>query len=161
MKKIMFLLLFLPATLSAQTTTTTIATLGGVVNCQSIALTVTRVQNGEIKTTIDFSIRECENGGTVPTKSTAFYYSPITNTDFTTDRTGAHLITNSPYGPIKIDWIITKDSHSSYDATWTWYTPNQARQTQNDDNQSAHAIGNIGSYSVDRNGYFTTSVFKK
>jgi hypothetical protein len=163
MKKTLLSLFFLivASSAQAQTTTTTTVSFGGIVNCQAISMNITRVQNGDTKTTIDFSIKECYPGETYPQKSIASLNSPIPNSDFTTDRSGAHLITNSPYGPIDITWTITKDSHTSYDATWTWYTPNNSRQTQNDDNQSARATGNIGSWVIDKNGYFTTSVFKK
>lgn len=162
MRKILFIgFLFIASTVQAQTTTTTTLSLGGVVNCQSIVLTVTRVQSSDTKTNIYFEVRECDTGYTIPNKVIEFYSSPIQNTDFTTDKSSAHLITNSPYGPIKIDWNVTTVSHSTYDATWTWYAPNNNRQTQNDDFKSAHAVGNIGNYTVDRNGYFTVSVFKK
>jgi len=169
MKRITFVLSLLLASNSyaqQQLTTTTItATMGGNVNCIGIVTNVTRTQDssGSLQTWINFTIRQCQNGETIPTYFIASYNSKIPDSDFTTDRLGARVITNSPYGKVDLTWVLTKDNHTSYNATWMTEVINQStiKQSQNDETTSAKITGVIGSYIADRPGYFQTSSVKK
>lgn len=141
------------------TTKTTTLNFGGVINCQAIQLVVARIDGAQTETSVDFSIKECEPGQTVPTKFVAFFHSVIANQDFTLGTGVAKLLTASPYGPLTIDWAIQKDLTSSYDATWRTFATHR-KQTQHDEFFAATATGTIGSYQVgQRIGQFSTSVF--
>jgi hypothetical protein len=143
------------------TTTTTSVSLAGIINCQAISLTAQRVQATTLQTTVDFSVRDCLPGSTVPDHAVAFFHSAIPNADLTLDKAGAKLLTTSPYGLMTVLWTIAKDSLSTYDATWRIFAPITRKQTQHDEFQSVIATGTVGSTFVigQRGGFFTTSVF--
>ena len=129
-------------------------------DCPNINFTLTRVQN---EASLRFVIMDCFSAETIAQQLVLDFKSqiPLDGLSIDTQTGAAHLFTQSPYGPIQIDWIATGELRTKYDATWTVLTSNgNIVQSQSDDTQIVRAMGVVGQWNVDRKGHLTVSIKK-